>query len=300
MDMHMPISRLPEAGETLLLDGSVSYSPGGKGANSAIAFARLGAETVFCTRLGRDSHGETLYNYYKENGIDVSRIVIDKSNATGFAAIMVEEKTAQNRIMCYPGANNALSVDDLDNAFLCCPDALYMQLEIAEETVFYAADYAHRHGIPIVIDAGPARKDFPLERLPHMTIFSPNETETECYTGIAPQGADKCLMAAHALYKRVSADYIVLKLGDRGAFIFNGTRCSFAPSFHVRAVDTTAAGDAFTAAMTLRYLENGMDIHDAVYYANAVAALTVSKKGASESIPRLDEVNAFLSSVDPI
>lgn len=296
----MPVSRLPEAGETLLLEGGVSYSPGGKGANSAVALARLGAETFLCARLGRDPHGETLYNYYKECGINVNHIVIDKVNPTGFAAIMVDEKTAQNRIMCYPGANMALSTDDIDNAFLCCPDALYMQLEIDPETVIAAAEYAHRHEIPIVIDGGPARADFPLERLPHLTVFSPNEIETECYTGIAPQGADKCLMAAHALSKRISADYIVLKLGERGAFIFNGTRCNFVPAYHVRAVDTTAAGDAFTAAMTLRYLENGKDINEAVLYANAVAALTVSKKGASESVPTAREVEEFLLSADPI
>jgi ribokinase len=249
---------------------------------------------VFCTRLGRDSHGETLYNYYKECGIDVGHIVIDKEYPTGFAAIMVDKKTAQNRILCYPGANRAICEEDLDNAFLSCPDALYMQLEINDEVIFYAADYAHRHDIPIFIDAGPARRDFPLEKLPPVTVFSPNEAETECYTGIRPQGMDSCLMAAHELHKRVRAEYIVLKLGERGAFVFNGTRCSFMPAFHVRAVDTTAAGDAFTAALTLRYLESGGDINDATGYANAVAALTVSKAGASYSIPSADEVAAFL------
>ena len=294
MDMHMPVLKLPQAGETVIQTGGVSYSPGGKSANSAVTLAKLGAEAVFCTRLGRDSHGETLYSYYKELGIDLSYTVIDREHQTGFAAILVDEESAQNRIMVYPGANEFICEDDVDNAFLSCPDALYMQLEVPDSITLAAAEYAYRHSIPIFIDAGPAKADFPLESLPPVTVFSPNEAETEVYTGIRPLGADSCLKAAHELGKRVRAEYIVLKLGDRGAFIFNGTRCKFIPAFHVHATDTTAAGDAFTATLALKYLESG-DINEATYYANAVAAVTVTRKGASFSIPTAAEVDDFLS-----
>ncbi len=299
MDMHIPVSAMPVAGETRIQQGSVSYSPGGKSANSAVAFANLGADTVFCARIGHDSHGETLYSYYKELGIDVSAMAIDREHATGFAAIMTDEATAGNRILVYPGANDYLAEENIDKAFLSSPDALYMQFEIPNELVISSAEYAFRRGIPTFIDAGPAKADFPLEKLPPVTVFSPNETETECYTGIKPLGADACLKAAHMLHKRVKAQYIVLKLGDRGAFIFNGTRCKFVPAFHVHAVDTTAAGDAFTAALTLRYLQYG-DINEAAYYANAVAALTVTKKGASFSIPTAEEVEAFIATQESL
>lgn len=299
MDMHLPVCTMPAAGQSLIQKGRVSYSPGGKSANSAVTFANLGADTVLCARLGRDSHGETLYSYYKEIGIDVSRTVIDREHATGFSAIMVDEATAENRILVYPGANEHICEEDVDSAFLSCPDALYMQLEIPNALVISATEYAYRRGIPIFIDAGPAKADFPLEKLPPVTVFSPNETETACYTGIKPLGADACLKAAHELSKRVRAEYIVLKLGDRGAFIFNGARCKFVPAFHVHPVDTTAAGDAFTAALTLRYLTYG-DINEAAYYANAVAALTVSKKGASFSIPTADEVEAFIATQESL
>ena len=294
MDISMDAPCIPGAGETALFDGGVRYSPGGKSANSAVAFARLGAETFFCTRLGRDSHGETLYDYYKECGIDVSHTVIDKSHPTGCAVILLDENR-QNRILCYPGANRYLSADDAENAFLCCPDALYMQMEIADDTVISAAQYAYRHEIPIFLDGGPARRDFPLESLPPLTVFSPNESETEIYTGIRPQGTDSCLTATMELFRRVNAEYIVLKLGDRGAYVCNGRHFKFVPSYPVRAVDTTAAGDAFTAALTLRFLENGGDIGAAVGYANAVGALTVSRVGASYSIPDAKEVDAFLA-----
>lgn len=293
MDMTLPVAQFPEAGQTVIAEGKAVYSPGGKGANSAVAFARLGAESVFCTRLGRDSHGETLYGFYKECGIDTSHIAIDKNTATGFAAIFVDPH-GQNRILCYPGANRALTEEDIDDAFLCCPDALYMQMEIADEAILYAADHAYRHSIPIFLDAGPARADFPLEKLPPLEIFSPNETEVEIFTGIKPQGMQNCLVACMELCKRVRAKYVVLKLGSRGSVTFDGRHLKFSDPFPVHAKDTTAAGDAFTAALTLRYLENGGEIVDACRYANAVGGITVSRPGAAYSIPDKAEVEELL------
>ena len=294
MDISFPAGNLPSPGETLLADGAVTYSPGGKGANSAVTFASLGAETVFCARIGRDSHGESLYDYYKERGINVSHLVIDKDHATGCAAILVGYK-GQNRILCYPGANKYLSATDAENAFLTCPDALYLQMEIGQDAILAATDYAYRHEIPIFLDAGPARADFPLESLPPLTVFSPNETETETYTGITLTGTDSMLAASMELFKRVHAEYIVIKLGDRGAFVCNGRHFKFITAFPVKAVDTTAAGDAFTAALTLRYLENGGDINDAVRYGCAAGAITVSRVGASYAVPRnREEVELFL------
>lgn len=299
MDMHLPLCEMPAEGDSLIQKGGVTYSPGGRGASAAIAFSNLGAEVVLCARLGHDSHGETLYSYYKDAGIDVSHVAIDREHATGFAAIMVNEMSAQRRTLVYPGANEYIAQEDIDNAFLSSPDAVYMQLEMPNEMVISAAEYAYRRGIPIFIDAVPAKVDFPLEKLPPVTVFSPNEDETECYTGIRPQGADSCLKAAHELSKRVRAQYIVLKLGDRGAFIFNGTRCKFVPPFHVTPTDATAAGDAFTAALSLRYLNYG-DINEAAYYASAVAALTVTGEGECFSIPTEEDVEAFIATQESL
>ncbi len=295
MDITLPIESIPKAGETMLCDGSVIYSPGGKGANSAVTFAALGAETVLCARIGRDSHGETLYDFYKERGIDVRHLAIDREQPTGCAVIFVE-KSGENRILAYPGANRYLSESDVDAGFLCCPDALYLQLEIGQNALFAAANYAYRHEIPIFLDAGPASADFPLEKLPPLTVFSPNETETEIYTGIHLTGTDSMLAASMELFRRVRAEYIVLKLGDRGAFVCNGRHFKFITGFPVRAVDTTAAGDAFTAALTLRYLENGGDINDAVRYGCAAGAITVSRHGAAYAVPKsAAEVEEFLA-----
>lgn len=293
MDLAMNMYRMPAPGETVIDDGGVAYVPGGKGANSAIALARLGAECVFLTKLGADLHGQKLYQYYKENGINTSFIKVDRENPTGLAVVM-REGDGNNRIVVYPGANANLTADNVAEAFSCNPDALYIGFEIPFTIALAAAKIAASRGIPIFVDAAPANKDYPLESLPEVEIFSPNETETLEYTGILPQGAESCLRAALALYKRVKCKYLVIKQGARGAFIYDGKYYFLAPSIRAgNTVDTTAAGDAFTAAMTIEYLRT-QDIKNAVKYGNAAGAITVTRAGASTSIPTAVEVAELL------
>lgn len=292
----MNLEKVPSPGETVTERRTYSYVPGGKGANSALAFARLGADTVFCSRLGNDQNGQNLIDLYSTSGIDTSKIVIDPAAPTGLAAIMLESD-GTNRIIVYPGANLALTEKDIDSAFESLPDAVFMQLEIPSKIVTYASRKAAERNIPIVIDAGPASKDFPLKSLAHLKIFSPNETETEIFTGISPDSAENCLKAAMALECLVDADYYVIKLGGRGSYLyFDGEGRSF-PAFPVNVVDTTAAGDAFTAALTLEYLRTS-DIFAAIEYASAVGAITVSRFGASTSLPDAEEVEDFLFEIN--
>ena len=294
MDLSMNMYKVPEAGETLIDDGGVAYIPGGKGANAAVALSRLGANTVFSARVGADLHGQKLYHFYKEQGIDVSCMKADHDNPTGLAVVM-RESNGQNRIVVYPGANARLSADNVAEAFGCAPDALYIGFEIPFQIALSAAKIAAARGIPIFVDAAPASKEHPLESLPPVEIFSPNETETFEYTGIMPKGADSALRAALALYRRVKCKYIIIKQGDRGSFVYDGKHYFIVPAMRAgNTVDTTAAGDAFTAALTVRYLE-GAPLKDAVRFATAAGAITVTKKGASSSIPTRAEVEAFLS-----
>lgn len=295
MDLSMNMYKVPDAGETLIDDGGVAYLPGGKGANSAVAFARLGGNTVFCAKLGADLHGQKLHQYYKEQGIDTSYIKVDRENPTGLAAVMKESNGA-NRIVVYPGANYSLTADNVAEALECRPDAVYLGFEIPFSIAVAAAKMAAARGIPVFVDAAPADKDHPLESLPEVEVFSPNETETKEYTGILPQGSDSSLRAALALYRRVKCKYLVIKLGARGAFVYDGRHYSFVPAVRAgETVDTTAAGDAFTAALTLKYLENGGDISSAVKYGVVAGALTVTRKGASTSIPTREEVDALIA-----
>lgn len=294
MDLSMNLFKVPQPGQTVIDDGGVAYTPGGKGANSAIALARLGAHTVFCSKLGADVHGQRLFNYYKDSGIDTSYIKVDHDYPTGFAVVM-KEGSGENRIVVYPGANNNITNDNILDAFSCKPDALYLGFEIPFSTVVTAAKIAASRSIPIFIDAAPAQASYPLQNLPPIEIFSPNETETMEYTGITPAGSESSLRAAYNIYSKVKCKYVVLKLGSRGAFVFNGKHCDVIPPYKPdRIVDTTAAGDTFTAAMTLEYLTNAGNIVGAVNYGAAAAAIAISRKGASTSIPTSDEVRKFM------
>ena len=293
MDFVQRMRRVPNAGETIVEgpDCGYGYVPGGKGANSAVAFARMGDDCVFCTRLGTDANGDRLQSVYQKEGIDTRFIVRDKEAATGLASIFVEESGA-NRIVVYPGANKNLNADDVEEAFTCYPDAVYLQFEIPDEPVLAAAKFAREKNIPLFVDAGPARADFPLEKLGKVEIFSPNETETRIFTGIDPTSAENCLRAAIKLSGMVDAKYIVIKLGGRGACLYDGKYHHILSAIPVTAVDTTAAGDTFTAAMIHFYL-NGVPMEDAVHLANCAAAIGVSRAGAYTSIPTLKEVVSF-------
>lgn len=292
IDFVQRMRRVPYSGETVCeSDLGYSYVPGGKGANSAVAFARMGADCVFECKLGRDSNAKRLMSFYQREGIDTRYILEDDEAPTGLASILVEEN-GKNRIIVYPGANMTMTAADIEDGFTCYPDAVYLQLEIPDEAVIEASHRANRENIPVFIDAGPARLDFPLEKLGKVEIFSPNETETRIFTGITPNSEESALRAAIKLSSVVSAKYIVIKLGERGSFIYDGREYYVIPSEKVEAVDTTAAGDVFTAVMTYVYLSNG-NIVSAVKYATCAAALSVMKAGASSSIPTRAEVIAY-------
>lgn len=292
MDMVMSINAVPEAGQTVIDNGSYSYIPGGKGANSAVAISRLGGKCTFLTRLGNDANGDALLSLYKSEGMDTSFIKRDEIAPTGLATILVE-KSGQNRIIVFAGANQKIDNGSIDDAIVSGVDALYMQFEINHDAILHSAKMASKNGIPIFIDAGPADTSFPFDELPPLEVFSPNESEAFAFVGIRPDSDENCYKCALALSKMVKAKYIVIKLGGRGAYIFDGEKGTFKPTYNIEVVDTTAAGDAFTASLTLEYLNSG-DIYRACDYANASGSLTVSRKGASSSIPTLTEVEQFL------
>lgn len=292
IDFLMTTPYVPAPGETIISEGAYTFVPGGKGANTAVAAAKLGAQVVFCARVGDDAYGDRLMNIYKEHGIDLRYVKADKLEQTGLAVVLLE-KGGVNRIVVYPGANKRINESDVENSFFSYPDAVITQFEIGEAAVLSTARTANTEGVPLIIDAGPARKDFPLAKLEQVEIFSPNETETEILTGIRPNTLDDCLRASIALSNSVDIKYVVLKLGVRGCYIYDGKYCDLISPFDVNAVDTTAAGDAFTAALTSEYLRTN-DIQAAAKYANAVGAITVTKVGAISSLPSAVEVRAFI------
>ena len=292
MDLVMQVPRVPGAGETLL-GNHYSYVPGGKGANQAVAAARLGMPVRFVGRVGPDSHGRTLKENLQAEGIDIELLHTDRSAQTGFAAITVEED-GENRISVFPGANMTLQAQDVRRAFERSYAAVLINLEIPEEIVFEVCRQARSRGIPVVLDAGPIREvDF--HALEGLEIISPNESEAQAITGISCTSPEEAERAARRLVEITPSRYAVLKLGARGALLFDPAtgRADLVPGFQVKAVDTTAAGDAFTAALAVHYLRH-RNILSAVPFAHAVAAVSVTRLGAQPSMPTLEEVQGFV------
>lgn len=292
IDFVMKVGKLPAAGQTVIEPRGYSYVPGGKGANAALALARLGADCVFCAKLGSDDHAQKLRSLYVDEGIDVRFLQNDRTASTGLASIIVEESGA-NRIIVYPGANNNLSSDDVEDAMTCIPDAVLVQMEIPDEAVIAATKFAKKRNIPVILDTGATRPDWPIDLLGPLEVITPNESETFALTGIMPTNTTECLRAADKLMQRVDTKYVVIKLGGRGAYIHDGKYSKLVSAYESDVVDTTAAGDAFTAALTHEYLNSG-DIVRAVRYANAVGAIVVSREGASTSLPTSRQVDAFI------
>ncbi len=293
MDFVCNTERLPLAGETITTKENYMLVPGGKGGNTAVTAARLGADCVFCARLGNDSYGRSLYDFYKNEGIDVRHVKMSKEHPTGLSSIIVEGNGG-NRIIVYPGANMHITPEDVEGAVITYPGAAIMQLEVNYDRVVEAVKHCNERDIPVVLDAVPANNDLDLSKLGRLEIFSTNEEETEIFTGVKPVAYESCIKAAIAIRKLVDTKYVVLKLGAKGCFVYDGKYANFSEAFKVSVVDTTAAGECFTAALTLEYLRNGKNILEAARYANAVGAMVASKSGAVSSIPSHEDVLEFI------
>lgn len=292
MSLIMNMYKLPPVGESLVDDGGVAYIPSGEGAGSAIAFARLGADALLAGKIGADAHGQRLYKYYKDAGVNTSLIKVDRDEPTALSVIMREQ--GGERTLVYPGAGARYTAENIAEAMSASPDALYLGFGIPEQLAVCAAEAAARRGIPIFVDASPVADVKIFESLPPVEVLTLDEEETLAYTGILPGGSESSLRAALALRKRVNAKYIVIKQGERGAFIYDGKRYYVIGAAKAgKVVDTSFAGDAFGAAMTLDYLEC-LDIRTAVRYAAAAAAITVSREGSFSSVPTEAEVRGFM------
>ena len=266
---------------------------GGKGANQAVAAARLGAEVTLVSRVGLDIFGEEALAGYRKEGIDTTWIVRDPHEATGVALILVDEQ-GRNLISVASGANHALLPEDVERAAerIRTADVVLLQLEVAMETVQFTAQLAAEAGVPVILDPAPAPEaPLPHSLLQHVTYLKPNETEAERLTGIAVHDEASARQAADRAPSR-SARHVIITLGACGAFWLGPHQSGFVPAPRVAALDSTAAGDAFSGGLACA-LARGQALGDAVRYASLVAALSVTRLGAQPSLPTADEVSRF-------
>lgn len=292
MDFVMNMKRLPLAGEVTVEDGGCELFPGGRGVAAAVAAARLSAESVLCTRLGADTYGARLKKICEDAGVDVRYMTTDRARRTGFSAVM-EEEDGTRRTAYWPGANPRLSGEDAEEAFGCCPDALLVQMDVPDGTVADACSLAEDQGIPVFLDGSPAKPGFPFYKTAHLGAFIVDDRDAQAYSGIFPDSLDNCLKCCVRLSSVVSADYYILKLGGRGAFLYDGSYCRIVPApQEPPAVDMRCAHEVFAAAAAAEYLRC-KNMLRAVKYASAAAALCACVRGAVSSIPTDAQTTAY-------
>lgn len=288
MDIVLNMERVPEIGENVL-GTAYGYACGGKGANQATGLARLGAQTKMIGKVADDANGRKLTENLEKNGIDFSGVSTNGTQ-TGLAAIIIDGE-GRNRIVVYEGANAEIDPDEAADCIDDNLDLLLVQFETREGVVVECINRAIKKGITTVIDCGPA-KNFALEKMQGATIISPNENETEALSGIFPSDEEKILEASKIIMNRSKAKFVVLKLGSRGCSVWDGNNIRIIPAYKTNVVDTTAAGDSFTAALALEYKRSG-DIYAACDMGNKAGAIAVSRMGADASTPTVEDIRSL-------
>lgn len=285
--MVISMDHLPLPGETLI-GGEFFMNSGGKGANQAVAAARLGGNVSFIAKVGNDPFGKRALEQYRAEGIDVKHILTDPEQPSGVALIMVDAQ-GENSIAVASGANAHLTTKDIDNAkeILSRADIVLMQLETPITTVEHAANVAKRSGGKVILNPAPAQP-LPESLLQNLYILIANETEAEFISGTQITDMDSVARAADILCDK-GVEKVVITLGSRGAFVKERGNYHQIPGLKVKAVDATAAGDTFCGALCVALAE-GKNLTEAVTFANRCAAVTVTRMGAQSSLPYRSEI----------
>ncbi len=289
-DMVIKAAHLPRPGETIL-GGTFFMNPGGKGANQAVAIARLGGPVTFICKTGSDIFGHQSQQLFEEEGINTSYVFSDSGNPSGVALITVDEK-AENCIVVASGANANLLPSDLEKAEEAIEraDLVLMQLEVPMETVCFVADIAWQKGKKVILNPAPAHP-LPVDLLRHLYLITPNETEAEMITGVEITDESSAGEAARAL-SGMGVQHVIITLGSKGALIYSNGKAEMVPALKVEAVDTTAAGDVFNGALTVA-LSEGRSLKEAARFACKASAISVTRVGAQSSAPYRNEVDIF-------
>lgn len=290
-DMVVKSERIPRGGETVL-GGDFVMVPGGKGANQAVCAAKLGADVKFVACVGDDSFGQMSIDNFRSVGVDTACVRVDKSTPSGVALIYVDSK-GENAIVVAPGANLQLSPEDVDRAAdaIRQADAVVLQLEIPAETVAHTIELANAAGVRVVLNPAPIR---PMSKdlLGKVSVLVPNQHEAADLTGKSGEGHSIEPVAAARELRAYGAEYVIITLGSKGAYVCGDGVSELIEPLKVTPVDTTAAGDAFTASLACAMAE-GRGLVDAARFAAKVAAISVTRMGAQPSMPTRAEVEAF-------
>lgn len=288
-DMVVTTPKIPVPGETIL-GNEFNIIAGGKGANQAVAAARAGGIVTFIAKVGDDDFGKNAVAGYKADKINTDYIFIDPDRPSGIAIIIVEEGSGQNSIVVADGANKCLSIDVIKTAekLISEADVVLIQLEIPLEVVEFSLKLAKKYGVKTILNPAPAQS-LSDEILSLVDIITPNESETQILTGLNPASDEEVKKAAAKLLEKVN-ETVIVTLGSKGVyFISKSGDNGFVPTTKVEAVDTVAAGDVFNGYLAAA-LSEGKSCFEAISAANKAATISVTRKGAQPSIPRIDEL----------
>lgn len=286
-DMVIKTERLPAPGETIL-GGNFFMNAGGKGANQAVAAARLGGNVAFVAKVGSDVFGSQAIELFKKENINTEYVFIDDKNASGIALINVDAN-GENCIAVAPGANGNLLVNDLLHATPVLNEAeiILMQLEIPIETIEYVAAFNRQHNKTVILNPAPACK-LSDELLSNISIITPNEKEAEMLSGVTINNIHAAEQAAKVLSAKGIAT-VIITMGEKGALLYADDEFNLIETIKVKAVDTTAAGDVFNGALAVALSEK-INLIEAVKFANRAAAISVTRLGAQASAPYRNEI----------
>ncbi len=293
MDLVAVAPTLPTPGQTVM-GSDFATLPGGKGANQAVAAARLGADVSMIGRVGDDVFAPTLLESLESNGVDVSDVMTTPGMSSGIAVILLDDYR-QNYIVGIYGANmvcDEIQVEAASRA-LEGADALLLQMEIPFEVSLEAAQVAQQKGVRVIYDPAPP-SEIPFSTYGCFDIVAPNQSEAEVLTGVTVYGPESAYEAARILRER-GARTALIKMGEQGVVYSSGDCVGYVPAFEVEAADTVAAGDGFAAALAVALAE-GQALEAALRFANAAGAMVVTKRGAQDAMPGRAEVERLLGS----
>ncbi len=288
MDLVVKLVDMPKVGETVL-GRDIHYVPGGKGANQSFAATRLGGKVTMLGKVGDDDFGKTLVNHLNKAGVNTSAIGFEKDCSTGLAIIYVNNE-GDNSIAVIPGANARCDINYIESHLdkIRKADLIMMQMEIPMETVRYVIEVAHQYNKQLILNPAPAPDFIEDDLYKRIHYLTPNETELAKLTGYPADTMDEIIKASQYLIEK-GVKKVLVTCGDRGAVLVDQASHRHYTTHKVEAIDTTAAGDSFNAAVAVKLME-GSSEEEAIQFANKVSGIVVTRVGAQSSIPSRQEV----------
>ena len=289
MDLVVIVDEMPKKGQTLI-GSQFKEVPGGKGANQAVAMARLNGNVTMIGKVGNDGFGQTLVNALKKDNVNTDYIKVEEG-PSGVALITVD-KNAENSIVVAPGANFRVLKEDIDKSIDAIKesDIVVVQLETPLDTIKYALQESKKLGKYTILNPAPAVK-LDDDIIKNVDLLTPNETELEILSGLKIENEDDIIKAAEIMIQK-GVKQLIVTLGSKGSLYIDKDNMKFKKSYKVDAIDTTAAGDSYTGALSVAFSQD-KDIEEAMDFASKVGALCVTKEGAQTSLPTIQEVLNF-------